>query len=432
MECSSPTTDAAEPRDPPSGVDTSARPQTPMSGRIASLDILRGVGVLGMLAVHMPLFAYVSLAPWNPTAYPEDLHGVNWWVWLGTYLLADGKFIAIFAMLFGAGIIIVAGPSTNAASMVARMHFRRMTALLVVGLLHAYLLWYDDMLVPLALCGVLVFRTRGLPARRLIVLGLLALAVAIAIPVFLTRSAMVHRPSDLAVWQLRWMPFPENIARETAQYRGSWRQQMAHRAPAAFQVETWEFVTRFGWQVGGLMLIGMGLFKLGVFTAARSAKFYARLAAIGFAGGLLLNAVALRHNLATEWDVVAFALVSQPLNSAGNFLVGLGWIGIVMLVCRRGFRSRALASVGRLALTNYLLQTVICTTIFYGHGFGAFGRIHRAGQLAIVMAIWIVQLVASTLWLRYFELGPVEWALRWSIFGHRPRLLRSLPATAAA
>src|SRR5687767_689516 len=121
-------------------------------GRIASLDVLRGLGVLGMLAAHMQLFAFPSLARWNPTAY-GDLSGLNWWVWLVNSMLADGKFISIFAMLVGASIIMMADQSGDPAAPAWRTHALRMTALLLLGLAHAYLLWYGDMLVALALCG---------------------------------------------------------------------------------------------------------------------------------------------------------------------------------------------------------------------------------------------------------------------------------------
>jgi len=95
------------------------------------------------------------------------------------------------------------------------------------------------------------------------------------------------------------------------------------------------------------------------------------------------------------------------------------------LLCQRGWQLRPVAAVGRMALSNYLLQTLICTTIFYGHGLGLFGQVDRAGQFLIVLAVWTFQLLASSIWLRYFALGPVEWALRWVIYGRRPGLLRS-------
>ena len=99
-------------------------------------------------------------------------------------------------------------------------------------------------------------------------------------------------------------------------------------------------------------------------------------------------------------------LVGQPLGYLGNFLVGLGWIGVVMLLCRSGWTLRPFAAVGRTALSNYLLQTVLCTTIFYGHGLGLFARVERTGQIAIVAAVWTVQILVSSWWVKRFAVGP--------------------------
>jgi uncharacterized protein len=221
-----------------------------------------------------------------------------------------------------------------------------------------------------------------------------------------------------------------NIGREILQYRGEWAKQMAHRVPAAWESQTWFFVTRLLWQMTGLMLIGMALFKLRVLSAARSRVFYRVLGVCGFGTGVLLISLALWRSATTRWDVVDYLLVSQELRYWGNFLVALGWIALVMLLCQRGWQLGPVATVGRMALTNYLLQTVICTTIFYGHGLGLFGHVDRAGQFLIVLGVWAFQLLASSAWLHYCALGPVEWVLRWFVFGRRPRFLRSSPTVA--
>ena len=397
--------------------------------RIGSLDVLRGVGVLGMLAVHIQLFASPSLARWNPTAY-GDLRGLNWWVWLATSVLADGKFISIFAMLLGASIVMLPGGAGDRAIPAWRTHARRMAALLVLGLLHAYLLWYGDMLVSLALCGAVVFVARRLPPRWLLVLGGLAFATASALTLALTWSAVQSQPAVIVVWKEQWTPSPGIIGLEILQYRGGWAEQMGHRVPAAWEFHTWSFVTRFLPQMTGLMLIGMALFKLGVLSAARSTAFYRRLGALGFGAGVPLISLGLWRSFATEWDLLDFVLVSQPLSYWGNLLVALGWVALVMLLCQRGWPLGPVAAVGRMALTNYLLQTVICTTIFYGHGLGLFGHVDRAGQFAIVLGVWAFQLLASSAWLGYFALGPVEWVVRWLVFGRRPSFLRASPAVA--
>ncbi len=207
---------------------------------------------------------------------------------------------------------------------------------------------------------------------------------------------------------------------------------MAHRVPAALETQTVDFVTRLLWQMTGLMLMGMALFKLGVLSAARARAFYVRLGIVGFGLGTLLISLGLWRSAATGWDLLDYVLISQQLHYWGNLFVALGWTALVMLLCQRGWPLGAMANVGRMALTNYLLQSVICTTIFYGHGFGLFGYVDRAGQLAIVVGIWTFQLIASTVWLRYFAVGPVEWLTRWLVFRRRPSFLRSSPVVTSA
>jgi uncharacterized protein len=402
-----------------------------VSARIRSLDILRGVGVLGMLAVHIQLFAFPSLARWNPTAY-GDFTGLNWWVWLATSLLADGKFITIFAMLLGVSIVMMAGEAGDRAVPAWRVHMRRMTVLLILGLLHAYLLWYGDMLVPLALSGAVVFFARRLSPGRLLVLGGLAFATASVLSFALTWSTAQSDAAALAAWRAEWTPRPEITNLEIAQYRGNWAAQMTQRVPAALETQTVAFVTRLLWQMTGLMLIGMALFKLDVLSAARSGVFYQRMGILGFGTGILLNSLGLWRSAATGWDLLDFVLVSQQLHYWGNLFVALGWVALVLLLYQRGWPLRSVEAVGRMALTNYLLQSVICTTIFYGHGLGLFGRVDRAGQLAIVVGIWAFQLLASVAWLRYFAVGPVEWLTRWLVFRRRPSFLRPSPLVARA
>ena len=401
------------------------------TARIRSLDVLRGVGVLGMLAIHIQLFAFPSLARWNPTAYGH-FSGLNWWAWLLVAILADGKFITIFAMLLGVSIVMLASDRGDPAVPAWRAHMRRMSVLLVIGLLHAYFVWYGDMLVPLALSGTVAFFARRLSPPKLLVLGALTFATASVLSFALTWSTARSDPAALAAWRAEWTPTPASVALEVAEYRGGWSEQMAHRVPAALETETVDFVTRLLWQMTGLMLMGMALFKLGVLSAARSRASYIRMGIFGFGLGTLLISLGLRRSAATGWDLLDYVLISQQLHYWGNLFVALGWTALVMLLCQRGWPLNAMANVGRMALTNYLLQSVICTTIFYGHGFGLFGYVDRAGQLTIVVGIWTFQLIASTVWLRYFAVGPVEWLTRWLVFRRRPGFLRSSPAVIGA
>lgn len=378
------------------------------TSRITSLDALRGVGILGILPVHIQSFAMVVAARLNPTV-GGDLDGANGAIWLATAVLADGKFLAIFAMLFGAGLLLL---SARGEGDVERLHHRRMALLGGIGLLHAYLLWYGDMLVSFALCGALVFGLRGLPARRLLGWGALALVLASVIALGVGAS-MPWWPEDLrAGFRQVWAPSPEMVEREIAAYRGGWLGQMAYRAPEAFQIETSQLLLRGLWQTSGLMLIGMGLFKVGVLTAARATRFYAAMTGLGFGVGLPLAWAGVVRSRARGFDVDDFMLLGTQLSYWGDLFLGLGFVGLVMLLCRLGWRARAVAAVGRTALSNYVLQTVICTTVFYGHGLGLFGRVDRVGQLLTVLAVWMVQLAWSRWWTRRFAVGPLEWAWR--------------------
>jgi uncharacterized protein len=388
-----------------------------VSARIASLDSLRGVGILGILAVHVQWFASVTAARFNPTVY-GDLGGANWWAWFATYALADGKFVAIFGMLFGAGIAILAARSQIPESSIARLHYRRMTALFILGLAHAYLLWYGDFLAPFAVCGSVAFLYRDLSPRRLAAFGILLLAVGAALPLILrVGSPWWGAATTLAKAQEYWAPPREAVAWEIERYRSGWWGQMPHRAPMALMLETFHLAVRGLWQGTGLMLLGMALFKLRVLSAVLPVKIYLAMVAIGFGVGIPLVVYGVDHSSTHHWDLGDYILVGDQLNYWGALFVALGWIGTVLLFCRRGRHLRALAAVGRTALSNYLMQSVICTTIFYGHGLGLFGRVDRVGQLALVIAIWIVEIVASRLWLRYFLAGPIEWLWRSATYG---------------
>jgi uncharacterized protein len=385
--------------------------------RISSLDALRGVAVLGILLVNIQSFAFVSAARTNPTLQ-GDLGGAHWWVWLVTYVMFDGKFISLFGLLFGASIALLVDRSVRRGVAAAPIHVRRMAVLLVLGLLHAHLLWYGDWLVILAVSGAVAFLYHDLPPRRLLAAGVVVYAVGslawLAMAWWLARWA----PDVAAEVTAHMTPSPEAIASEVARYRSGWLEQMGHRVPTALRYETSYLATRGLWQMTGLMLVGMGLLRLQVLTAARRPAFYVAMALGGLATGGALVAYGVSRSAARGWAADEYLAVDSHLNYWGGLLMTMGWIGSVMLLLRLKVNMRALAAVGRLALTNYLLQTVICTTIFYGHGLGLFGRVERVGQVGIVLCVWALQIALSVFWLRRFDQGPMEWVWRCLAYGH--------------
>ena len=395
------------------------------TARIDAIDVLRGVALLGILVMNIQSFAMPQAAYFNPTTY-GDLNGANLYVWLAGRMLADQKFMTIFSMLFGAGIVLMAGRA--AATTVSRgVHYRRMGWLLVIGLLHAHLLWYGDILFLYAVCGMLVYPLRRLSPVRLLALGTALLAVASVYSVG-SGLSLPYWPEEARAGFTTyvWQPTPEMIEAELAAFRGNWLAQQPTRSSGALGFETVFLLTWGLWRAGGLMLIGMALFKVDVFSARRSGRFYAALIAAA-AVGLPLQAYGLSLDFERGWTVWSF-FIGMQFNYWPSVAVSLGYVGLVMLACRAAALkplTRPLAAVGRTALTNYLLQTILCTTIFYGHGLGWFGSIDRLGQVGVVAGVWALQLVASPLWLRRFHFGPAEWAWRALTYGARPPLRRS-------
>ena len=382
--------------------------------RIGSLDVLRGFALLGILVMNMQAFAMIEAAYMNPRAY-GDFTGVNRLTWVLEHLFGDLKFMALFSMLFGAGVFLLCDRARQRTGRAAGLHYRRMTWLLLIGLVHAYGFWYGDILVSYALCGMLVFVFRNLSPRWLLGLGLVAL-VPPSLLFLAGQASMPWWPEEsMAELQADWKPGPELIAAELEAYRGGWWDQMTFRAPASLTVQLALFPAWFMWRPGGLMLIGMALLKTGVLGGQRSPGFYLGLWLAGWGLGLPLVAAGILLNQAHDWAVERSMFLGYQFNYWGSVPMALGHAGLVLFVVRAGLLKRvqqALAAMGRMALTNYLLQTLICTTIFYGHGFGLFGRIERTTQLLIALGILTTQMMGSVAWLRCFRHGPMEWAWR--------------------
>ena len=395
---------------------------TPPADRILGLDVLRGFALLGILVINIQAFAMPFATLNNPTAY-GDLTGANYLVWVVSHILAKRKFITLFSLLFGAGIVLFA--RSKRENEATRLHYRRTAFLLVAGLAHAHLLWYGDILVPYAVCGLVVFFVRDWEPRLLARVGLLLIAV----PALMYIASGVSLESTQAV-AAQWNPSDAAIAAEIDTYRSGWLAQFDHRIPTAISQQTSGFVALIFWRTSGLMLCGMALFKWGVLSNERSARFYRRLLTGGLLGGIPLILAGVWYNEAVDWSVRALFFGSQ-FNYWGSLLLAGAYIGGVMLFCRRfggGAVTGALSAVGRTAFSNYILQTVIATTIFYGHGLGLFGSVTRVEQAGVVVTIWVVQIVLSVLWLRFCRFGPLEWLWRTVTYGERQPLRKSTTA----
>mgnify|MGYP001368741346 CR=1 FL=1 len=407
---------------------------TPAAKRIASIDVLRGFALLGILVMNIPTFAYIEAAWLNPNVQGTD-GAPDRIAWLISHLFFDLKMMAIFSMLFGTGIVMIRDRARERGRG-PRVHYRRMLWLLLIGLAHAYLIWEGDILVAYAMCGMLLYVLARLRPRWLIPIGLALMLGAPVMNIPFGRMLEQGRELSLAAQADDAIEFtkaeqqlvdayedarkdfefePESFEKQAATFTGSYADRFAPRAKASLAWQTFLFLVWGVWRVGGLIVLGMGLFKLGLFSAHLAARTYALLAVIGYAAGLPVIWFGAKEMINHNYDFVYLFQIGWWYNYAASILVALAHVSVVMLICRAGvltpFRN-ALSAVGRMALTNYLAQSIICALLFYGYGFALWGRLSRAELLAVVAAIWTAQLLWSPLWLARFRFGPMEWAWR--------------------
>jgi len=382
--------------------------------RIVSLDVLRGFAILGILVMNIQSFSMIGAAYLNPTAY-GDLTGVNRLVWMLSHLFADLKFVSIFSMLFGAGIVLFSTKLESRGIAPGALHYRRTIWLLLIGLAHGFCLWYGDILAAYALIALVAYLFWRRSPVALLITGAAVLAVGSLLYVMFGSSMGYWPPESVAGMAEFWAPTAEAVANEVAAYTGGWLDQMAQRVPGEIAQLTIVFWTSTVWRAGGMMLVGMGLFKLGVLSGLRSKRFYAVGGILGLVIGLPVIYMGVLRRFADGWTIEYGFFQGAVYNQVGSIFVALAYVLLVMLVVKvapAGWFSRLLAPVGRMAFTNYLLQTVLCTTLFYGHGFGLFGSMERGAQMIVVLTVWVFQIWLSHAWLARFRFGPAEWLWR--------------------
>lgn len=395
--------------------------------RIVSLDVIRGLAILGILFMNIQSFSMVSQAYINPTAY-GDLSGINKWTWFLSHIVAEDKFMTIFSMLFGVSMLIIADSSKARGIAPFKVHFKRNIWLLLIGLIHAYLIWYGDILTPYAICSFVVYPLRKLSIRSLFVLGFTLFGVASVLSVL--SGLEIYALPDEIVNQIMsaWSPSNAQVMQETNAYLGSYSEQLDQRATTAFMLHTTYFAGYYFWRISGLMLIGMALYRLGFLPGKFEKKVYVKV--IGGVGifSLMLVVIGAYLQFHFDWSIRYSMHFGKQFNYWGSLGIALSYISMVILLCKNGYLkglTNKLAAVGRTALTNYLLQSLICTFLFYGFGLGLFGKVERVYQLLIIVGIWILQLYCSTLWMRYFNYGPFEFVWRSLYKGKMQRLLKS-------
>ena len=389
------------------------RPLTANTDRISQLDILRGVALLGILVMNMISFGLPGAHYFNPLA-EGPLDGLDRAAFLFSEVFANEKFMGMFSVLFGAGVVLFTDRIEARGKSAAAWHCRRNFWLLLIGLAHAYLLWSGDILVTYAVCAIWLFLFRRWSVRGLLIASGTILSLMMLSNLFFGFSMGHWPPEDVADLLAFWSPDATNIAHEVATMRGSWLEQMSLRIPSSIELQTtlMPFVAP---RATGMMLLGMALYKSGVLTGKMNRAWNGRLALMGLSVGTLISAFGAWQNAAHGWDLEYSFFIGSQYRTLGMVALVLGYIGSVLWLCkgRSGqWMERWLAPVGRMALTNYLTQTILATSVMYGHGLGWFDTLGRAGMWGIILPIWGLQVLWSKWWLERFQFGPFEWLWR--------------------
>jgi uncharacterized protein len=430
--------------------NTDLRPVT-HDQRLNSIDTLRGIAVLAILVINIGAFAYPDSAMFDPTII-GGMIGLNLLAWKVSYLLFLQKAYALFAMLFGAGVVLMYLRAEKSGRKFGRTYYLRLLWLFIFGMLHGYFLWFGDILVAYAMCGLLLWPVRRWKPRTLLIVG--AFIYLLGVPIqygagaalnWLRNTAAEVEAADAAgeaveqyqremaqVWEeidLFYAPSAEEMQRQVDIHHGNYTDIFHHRAPITLMLQTQAFIGMILWRTLGLMMIGMALMKFRFFAAQLSLRFYSIFGATCYLVGLLLVGNGINLLLANDFEAISKLTGDGLFNYVGSILVALGHASVVMICCKLGLMSwlkDRLAAVGRMAFSNYIMHTVVFTTIFYGYGLGLYAEIDRFPLWGFVLAMWVAQIWLSSIWLRHFRSGPLEWLWRSLTYRHwQPLRIRS-------
>ena len=407
--------------------------------RHLTLDVLRGVAVMGILAMNVVAFALPEAAYLNPMAAGVE-SDADLVAWAFNFILVDGKMRGLFSFLFGASMLLVIDKAAAGGASPASVHFRRMFWLLLFGYLHFYFIWYGDILTGYASIGMLAWFFRGLEPRRLIFWGAIFVLLQFVLfaamaAAFLTIGQAAAAPNADADTLRQWaemqqglaVPAAAQAARETALYLGSWGDLVRHQLVDE-TFEPLEMLFIFGWETLAYMLLGMAALKSGFLTGSWLDADYRKIAGIGFAIAIPVYALLAVLLWADGFSVVMIVALALAATVPLRPLMVVAIAALVILLSRRGGATvERVAASGRAAFTNYLGTSIVMTALFYGWGLGLFGSMSRAELWIVVIAMWALMLAWSKPWLDRFLYGPFEWLWR-SLARWRGQPMRRTPA----
>ena len=422
----------------------------PTSQRIESLDFVRGCALFGILLMNI---VAMGLGPAydNPTVAGGDT-GINLWTWLIINVGFEGTQRALFSILFGAGVILLSSRlEASGRPDAADVFFRRSLLLIGFGLFNAWiLLWDGDILYYYGITALFLYAFRKLPGRTLLSLGvgsLLLGAAWSAIDAANSRtayqqfreaggSAAAERTDEqkqaIEAWkdkEEKFRPTPEAFAEMRKANSGSYWSALQVRAGQIMHFQSW-WLYRYFFDIFGMMMVGMALFRLGVLTLDVPTRTYIMMTVGGYAVGLTGNIAEARWIMSNDFSMLGYqqAAISYDIS---RLAMTTGHLGLLMLFLRFGilpWLRRSMAAVGRMALTNYLTHSLVALLLFVL--LGMWGALERHQLYYIVFAVWAVQLAISPIWLKHYQFGPAEWLWRYLTYGKKPPFRREAPPAA--
>jgi uncharacterized protein len=464
------TTSSAEQQQ---SISNSAAP----SMRILSLDVLRGIAVLCALLVSIWVFGGFSTQQQNQLILGSK--GWNYRVFAAIELLLDGKMRALIALIFGASMILfLYKEKSSVVPSQADTFIKRQLWLIIFGLVNALLLlWTQDVLFHLGVIGILLFPFVRLSHRGLLIAAILTTFIYCgknywnyaddkkAYNKYITLTALENKfkkdsvakaqkgiiakkdtltklqKQDTSAWTGRLASMKVDLKKGDADIKsmrsGDYGKTWNYLLPRIQEREArWTYVTGI-WDFAGMIFLGMLLYRIGFFSHRFSRNRYLFLALICLTGGILFGWYRLHYQQLALQDYVKYinryGLPHDFFFPLERAVMALGYASFAMLFLSIGFLSgiwRAFACAGKLALTNYFIQSIICTIFFYGYGMGYFGRLSQFQLYMFVAEVIMVQIVFSIIWLRYFNYGPAEWLLRRISYGKQlPDKFRKLSSS---
>lgn len=412
------------------------------SERIIILDSLRGIAILGILLMNIPGFALPEPVYGDPSVLNE-WGTVNFKTWYFIEWFMEGSQRALFSMLFGAGIILFVTRQEKKVDGLwpADYFLRRQLWLMVFGLFNAFiLLWFWDILFHYACLGMIMFTFRRLSPKALIIgaaISLLLMTARENLDAFRDRKMIakgeVIAMMDTAVTKLTeqqkadlgaMTEFKEKTSAEgkkkkmeksLAAVRGGYGGFYEYQSERSFRGEI-NYLYYGGWDILVFMFLGMAFFKNGVLMGKASAKVYWGMFIIGLGLGLVLSYFRLKPLIDHQFNYFDYTKDTPfEFYEISRTFRAIGIFGLIMLLYKSGWFKwlfTLMRPVGQMAFTNYLMQSLLVGLFFYGVGLGYFGKLERHEIYYVVGATWLLEIVWSHIWLRYFRFGPLEWAWR--------------------